>query len=208
MIAKKPDCTVAICKIAPNSQKCKLKRKPKVVKQQAGLVKECISRIFPDDFDNLSLPSCQDGSGRKIEFEMLLQIIRPCDPAEPACILANFFLRPPNCDKDNHQKDARCTKLKLEKDPIKSIVKTDTTTIKNTINKNTKTKNPHKDSKLFCFPSSRDPRCRNFQQTSAAPTDSQETSTVSSIFGWLLIIIIQDLIPLFDSFSPDHPSGW
>ena len=139
---------------------------------------------------------------------MLLQIIRPCDPAEPACILANFFLRPPNCDKDNRQKDARCTKLKLQKDPIKSIVKTDTTTIKNTINKNTKTKNPHKDSKLFCFPSSRDPRCRNFQQTSAAPTDSQETSTVSSIFGWLLILIIQDLIPLFDSFSPDHPSGW
>ena len=64
------------------------------------------------------------------------------NPAEPACILANFFLRPPNCDKDNHQKDARCTKLKLQKDPIKSIVKTDTTTVKNTINKNIKTVKP------------------------------------------------------------------
>ena len=59
MIARRPDCTPAICRIAPNSQKCKLKRKPKVVKQQAGLVKECISRLFPDDSDNLSLPSCQ-----------------------------------------------------------------------------------------------------------------------------------------------------
>ena len=120
---------------------------------------------------------------RKMKLEMLLQIIRPCDPAEPACILANFFLRPPNCDKDNHQKDARCTKLKLQKDPIKSIVKTDTTTIKNTINKNIKTKNPHKDSKPSCFPSSRDPRCRNLQLSSASPTGTLETSTVSSIFG-------------------------
>ena len=138
---------------------------------------------------------------------MLLQIIRPCDPAEPACILANFFLRPPNCDKDNHQKDARCTKLKLQKDPIKSIVKTDTTTIKNTINKNTKMKNPHKDPKLFCFPSSRDPRCRNFQLTATAPPkDSQETSTVSSIiFGWFLIIIIQDLILYLPVSVPSIP---
>ena len=120
---------------------------------------------------------------RKMKLEMLLQIIRPCDPAEPACILANFFLRPPNCDKDNHQNDARCTKLKLQKDPIKSIVKTDTTTIKNTINKNIKTKNPHKDSKPLCFPSSRDPRCRNFKLASTPPTDFLETSTASSIFG-------------------------
>ena len=147
---------------------------------------------------------------RKMKFEMLLQIIRPCDPAEPACILANFFPRPPNCDKDNHQKDARCTKLKLQKDPIKSIVKTDTTTVKNTINKNVKTKNPHKNSKPFCFPSSRDPRCRNFQLTSAAPTESLETSTVSSIVGEILniLIIIQDLIHLFASLSSQSESGW
>ena len=128
---------------------------------------------------------------------MLLQIIRPCDPAEPACILANFFQRPPNCDKDNHQKDARCSKLKLQKSPIKSIVKSETTTVKNIINKNTKMKNPQKDSKPLCFPSSRDPRCRNFQLTSVAPTESLETSTVSSISGKCLQLL---LLLLFNCF--------
>ena len=114
-----------------------------------------------------------------MESEMLLQITRPCDPTEPSCILANFFLRPSNCD--NHPGDARCTKLKLPKAPINTIVKTDTTTIKYTIAEDLKTENPGKVSGLLCLPFSSDPRCRGQELTPRQP-ESLETST-PAVFG-------------------------
>merc|ERR1711874_915880 len=48
----------------------------------------------------------------------LTKINKPCDSSDPSCILANFFLRPLNCDND--PKNARCKNL-LRKNPKQQI---------------------------------------------------------------------------------------
>ena len=118
-----------------------------------------------------------------MKSEMPLQIIRPCDPTEPSCILANFFLRPPNCD--NHPEDARCTRIKVPKAPINTIVKTDTTTIENTIAEDLWTENPGKASRPGCFPFSSDPRCgeQELSLTSPLPDIALPSTTTPSTVG-------------------------
>ena len=122
---------------------------------------------------------------------MLMQIIRPCDPTEASCILANFFPRPPNCD--NHPKDARCTKLKLPKAPINTIVKSQSATVKNAISEDITTETIKKVSGLLCLPS--DPTCQDEQHVliprqPARPETTLETTTTTPL-GMFFIIISQ-----------------
>ena len=129
---------------------------------------------------------------------MLMQIIRPCDPTEASCILANFFPGPPNCD--NHPRDARCTKLRLPKAPINTIVKTHLTTVKNAISEDIPRLNPQKEKGLLCPPGSSDQTCQDQQQRQPTTVETiletaKETTTAPT--GEIFIIIVLDSEPSF-----------
>ena len=88
----------------------------------------------------------------------LTKINKPCDTSDPSCILANFFLRPLNCD--NNPKDPRCIKF-FQKDPkqqINAIVRPKHPTNGNALRDQKTITQINLDA--FCRNGNQDPRCK------------------------------------------------
>jgi len=142
MIARNPDCKAHICQIAPNSNECKLKRKPKV----------------------LTGPP-------------LTKINKPCDSSDPSCILANFFLRPLNCD--NNPKDPRCRKFfqKNPKQQINAIVGLKHPTNGNALRDQKTITQINLDA--FCRNGNPDPRCKLKAISKFKPANPQTNPSIN-----------------------------
>eukprot|EP00090_Calanus_glacialis_P031544 TRINITY_DN5234_c0_g1_i1.p1 TRINITY_DN5234_c0_g1~~TRINITY_DN5234_c0_g1_i1.p1 ORF type:complete len:2002 (-),score=261.87 TRINITY_DN5234_c0_g1_i1:78-6083(-) len=142
MIARNPDCTAIICQISPNSNECKLKRKPKVLSQPP-----------------------------------LTKINKPCDSSDPSCILANFFLRPLNCD--NNPKDPRCKKFfpKNPKQQINAIVGPKNPTNGNALRDQKTITQINLDA--FCRNGNQDPRCKLKEISKLKPANPQTNPSIN-----------------------------